>query len=399
MVRTALERIDELDPTVHAWVNVHRDRAIIAARALDSSQRRGLLHGIPIGVKDVIDVAGLATECGSATRRGRVAGADAWIVERLKVAGGVVVGKTVTTEFAYFAPGPTRNPHNLEHTPGGSSSGSAAAVASGMVPLALGTQTAGSLTRPAAYCGVAGYVTVPGALSRAGIVGMSPTLDAIGFLTAGVEDLAAIRAAMAGAMELPELSVPDKPRLLYWEGTQLHDIDEAMLAGLDHAIKRLRDAGASLEPLKWTTHATDLTRSHRTVMAYECRRERSDEAEHPERLSQQFARLLADGMEVTDREYEEAIRHVQTQRGELLRTLDDFDAILAPAAPGAAPRGISATGDPIMSRPWQVLGLPVVTVPGLRDEAGMPLGLQIIGTPDAEHRLLSLAHWVEKKIR
>ncbi|MER5828478.1 amidase [Streptomyces mirabilis] len=203
VIAGALERLDRTESDVRAWVRVDRDGALSAARELDAVPSGGPLRGVPVGVKDIIDVAGLPTECGSPLRRGRIAEADAPLVARLRRLGAIPLGKTVTTEFAYFAPGPTRNPHNLAHTPGGSSSGSAAAVATGVVPLALGSQTAGSLTRPASYCGVAGFVAPAGGpLDTTGFVGLAPGLDAVGLLTPTVADLRLAHGARTGSPAL-----------------------------------------------------------------------------------------------------------------------------------------------------------------------------------------------------
>ncbi|MDJ0358434.1 amidase [Paenarthrobacter sp. PH39-S1] len=398
LVRQSFERIAEVEADVRAWVHLDEQQALASAAHLDAGPVQGLLHGIPVGVKDIIDVAGMPTECGSVTRAGRRPAVDAWFVRRLKNAGAVVVGKSVTTEFAYFAPGPTGNPHDLACTPGGSSSGSAAAVSAGMVPLALGSQTAASLTRPAAFCGVAGYVSPAASLPTDGIAGLSPTLDSLGLVTSTVEDLAVARAALAGSSRMPVLAGVVAPRLLIWDGTNLGAVSPAMLAGFESAVGALSRSGASATRLPWTTQAAQLVEAHMTVMAYESARELAAEAEHPELLSESLAALLAQGRCTSPADRNAALHYARAQRLIMLSLLEENDAVLAPAALGTAPAGLASTGSPVLSRPWQLLGLPVVTIPGLSDGDGMPLGVQLIGRADGQERLLELARWVEAQL-
>ncbi|MFD7503744.1 amidase [Streptomyces sp. NPDC059850] len=401
LVRGALERLDATEPDIRAWVRVDRDGALGAARRLDATPPPGgPLRGVPFGVKDIIDVRGLPTECGSPLRQGQVAASDAPVVDRLRQLGAIPLGKTVTTEFAYFAPGPTRNPHHLAHTPGGSSSGSAAAVAAGVVPLALGSQTAGSLTRPAAYCGVAGFVAPVGALDTTGFAGLSHSLDAVGLLTPTVADLRLAYLALTGADRLPG-PPPEPPagvRLAVWPGTELTDIADTLRAALRRTADRAVADGAVLVDVDWAARTPALTEAHATVMAYESARALATEAAHPERLSAPLGELLARGRATTATDYRQALSVAERGRSEMLSLLADVDAVLGPAAPGPAPSGLAATGSPVLSRPWQLLGLPALTVPGHRDGHGLPLGLQLIGHPDRLERLFSLGHAMERAI-
>ncbi|MGP4043932.1 amidase [Streptomyces sp. 2A115] len=384
-IEVALRRVEATEATILAWTLVDAPGARAAAeRAPD-----GPLRGLPFGVKDIIDVAGLPTECGSPLRRGRIATDDAWLVEALRRAGAVPLGKTVTTEFAYFQPGPTRNPHDVTRTPGGSSSGSAAAVAAGMVPLALGSQTAGSLTRPASYCGVAGYVAPVGTWSTRGITGLSPSLDAPGLMTPTVADLAAAIAAVDGTT----IDATDRPRVLLWRGTELADIAPSMRDALDHTRRVLLETGAEIGDLDIRT--PELAEAHAVVMAYEAARSLAAESEQPSALSEPLRELLEQGRRTPHAAYRTALKTAITARTRVLDMLTDVDAILGAAAPGPAPRGLQATGSPVLSRPWQLLGLPAVTVPGHRDASGMPLGLQLLGHPDRVGRLLHVARCVE----
>ncbi len=399
-VEQAWQRMQATEPEIRAWVEIDAAGARFAARELErSTNPRGPLWGVPVGVKDLIDVQGLPTRCGSGLRGGEPAGTDADCVKLLRQAGAVVMGKTVTTEFGYFAPGPTRNPTNPAHTPGGSSSGSAAAVAAGMVPLALGTQTAGSLTRPASFCGVAGFVGAKGQFSTSGITGLSPSLDSLGFLARTVADLHLAWSAMIG----DELASEDKAdgdsvRLLLWNGSGLGEVSADMVAAVEQAVAAISHEGVHCED--WTDHdvVRRLADDHATIMAFEAARERFWELQQPDRLSVPLAELLATGATTPEADYVAALYRVADARTFVDAALAQFDAILGPAALGAAPAGIEATGTPVLSRPWQALGLPVITIPGLRDSGDMPLGLQLIGAPGREHRLFSIAERIEASL-
>lgn len=398
VVADALERVDRTEPDIRAWVRVDRARALEAARRLDSTVRKSPLHGIPFGVKDIIDVRGLPTECGSPLRRGRVADDDAPLVARLRELGAIPLGKTVTTEFAYFAPGPTRNPNRLSHTPGGSSSGSAAAVAAGVVPLALGSQTAGSLTRPASYCGVAGLVApVGGPLDTTGFAGLSHTLDAAGILTRSVTDVRLAYLALTGSDRLADpVRNLERPRLAAWSGIELVDISDDMQTAVRHTVEAAVAEGAELVDFDWPALTPRLVEAHGTVMAYEASRALASEGRHPTQLSAPLNDLLTQGRSITDRDYQDALAVAARARSAILTLLTDVDAIIGPAAPGAAPEGLSATGSPSLSRPWQLLGLPALTVPGRLDGQGMPLGIQLIGHPSRVERLLALGSGIEE---
>ncbi len=378
-------RIGETDHELRAWVVQNPD-----TEPLD-----GPLRGVPLGVKDIIDVAGLPTRCGTPLRAEMApAGADAPIVTAWRRAGAVPVGKTVTTEFAYFSPGPTRNPVAPDHTPGGSSSGSAAAVAAGHVPLALGTQTAGSVTRPASYCGVAALVLTHSRFSMDGVSALSPSLDSHGVYAADVSDLSFAWSALMGEPD-PALMVERPPRLLVWAGPA----EPEMLAALGAARDRLMAAGAVVDDFRGEGLVAELTAAHPVVMAYEAARTRAAELAVASVLSEQLAQLLRTGAAIPEHEHE-AARRPLVESGKLVaEVLAPYDAVLTPAATGPAPAGLVSTGDPVMSRPWQALGLPAVTVPGARSRAGLPLGLQLVGRAWGEAALLATGCWVETVLR
>jgi Asp-tRNA(Asn)/Glu-tRNA(Gln) amidotransferase A subunit family amidase len=384
-VERARRRIAETEPALHAWVEFG------VATGTD-----GLLRGAPLGVKDIIDVGGLRTRCGSSLRADAApAVTDAAIVAAWRAAGAVPIGKTVTTEFAYFSPGPTGNPAAPGHTPGGSSSGSAAAVAAGQVPLALGSQTAGSVTRPASYCGVAALVMTPGRFPTTGVTGLSPTLDSHGVFAARTGDLGTAFAALTG--EAP--AAPNQaPRLLCWNGTSVTALDPTMRDALAAAGARLRDRGAVVAPFPLDDAVADAARAHAVIMAFEAARERAAELADPGSLSRPLLDLLTTGRAITPERHRAACAAVAGIRARVLDLLAEHDAILGPAAPGPAPYGLSATGDPVLSRAWQALGLPVVTVPGLRAPDGRPLGLQLVGRPGAETDLIAIGRRVEQAL-
>lgn len=376
-------RIGETEKDLRAWVQPW----------LGPEPGGGPLGGVPLGVKDIIDVQGLQTRCGTPLRAEvEPSPADAPIVTAWRRAGAEPIGKTATTEFAYFAPGPTRNPAAPGHTPGGSSSGSAAAVAAGHVPLALGTQTAGSVTRPASFCGVAALVLTHSRYSMAGVSGLSPSLDSHGVYAAGVSDLAL---AWSALMDEPDPATSARPpRLLVWTGPA----DAEMRAAVAGARDRLTAAGAVVDAFPDEQPVTDLTAAHPIVMAYEAARERAGELSVASALSEQLATLLRTGAAIPDQDYQAARRTITTAGQQVLELLTSYDAVLGPAAVGAAPTGLGSTGDPLVSRPWQALGLPVVTVPGQRDAAGLPLGLQLVGRSWRESDLLATGCWVESAL-
>lgn len=387
----AAQRLAACEADVRAWVALREHEAAAEAAERDARPERGPLHGVPVGVKDIIDIAGMPTRCGSDITPETAVSASAACVTRLEELGAVMLGKTVTTEFAYFAPGPTRNPRNLEHSPGGSSSGSAAAVAAGVVPLAIGTQTAGSLTRPAAFCGVAGMVLAHGTVDLAGVEGLSESLDSLGILTADVTDLRHVYEAFTG----DRLVTPTKVDVRLWHGSGLGPVEPAMAAAVRTAGDLLVAAGAAVVDLDWDDHVETLVDDHQTIMSFEATQSRPDLLAQLDRLSQPLVELLEAGRAVTESDYRSSVIRRDISHGVLTEVLGDGAVIVGPAATGAAPHGLGATGSPILSRPWQALGLAAVTVPGARDEHGMPLGLQVIGLPGQESEIFATAQLLE----
>jgi Asp-tRNA(Asn)/Glu-tRNA(Gln) amidotransferase A subunit family amidase len=397
IARAAIERIQALEPQLHAWEVFDPELALAQARGLDrrlaAGEAPGLLAGVPLGVKDIFDTADLPTGHGSPLYRGHRPAADAHAVRVARDAGAVVMGKTVTTEFAYFTPGPTVNPWRAGHTPGGSSSGSAAAVAAGLVPLAFGSQTAGSLIRPAAYCGVFALKPTHGAFSLDGVKPFAPSLDTLGWLARSADDLELMRCAL---LRQPFESLPRvAPASLRLAACRTHEwpaIDAGGAAAWEAGLARMADAGMRVPLLALPEALAGLMQAQKTVMAFEAARSLSREFEaNRAQLSEALRSLLSTGHEVTEAAYRQAQALAQSGRQQLAQLMHGLDALVVPAAPGEAPAGLAATGDPVFSRVWTLLGWPCVNVPGLLGPTGLPVGLQLVGHPGRERDLLVAA--------
>ncbi|MCJ7858434.1 amidase [Corynebacterium kalidii] len=405
--------ITRYEPRLKAWVELtdldpgEND----TADAADIVPADGPLAGLSVGVKDIIDVRGLPSRCGTPTTDPTPKDRDADCVARLRELGAVIQGKTVTTEYGYFSPGPTSNPFDARATPGGSSSGSAAAVGAGTVPFALGTQTAGSLTRPASFCGAAGLVLTHGATSLAGVTGLSGSLDSLGFLAQTVEDLAFVhraffadghadRAEAAEQPDAPDASEPSDLTVFLWEGSGMLNLEGTMVRLLRTLPRLFESLGAQTAPLQWDDHIRTLVDDHRTVMSYEAAHGMGRGlGDTRALLSGQFRQLLDDGDAVEERDVTEALFRRDVSLSSLNRCLGANGLIVGPAAKGPAPDMTTGTGSPELSRPWQLLGLPVLTVPGARTVTGMPLGIQVIGPKGSEPTLLRLGAALEPLLR
>ena len=400
LVRACLERIAERDADVGAWEHVDPEATIAEARARDTSPPLGPLHGLPVGVKDIIDTADMPTGYGSPIWRGHRPARDAACVALVRAVGGVILGKTVTTEFAYFTPGRTANPHDLGRSPGGSSSGSAAAVADHMVPVALGTQTAGSIIRPAAFCGVVGYKPSFGTISRSGVLSFAESLDTVGALSRSVAD-AALLASVAARRA--DLLVPDTPGPVPRVGVHRTADWELVSAGSQAAVtdvaRRLARAGAAVSDAVLPTWFAELPSAQATVMAFEAARAFAPELrEHGARLSPTLRALLDKGGGLSPKEYLDALGLAQAGRQELAALFERHDLVLTPSAPGAAPPGLGATGDPVFNRTWTLLGTPCVQLPTGTSERGLPVGAQLVGRPGDDARVLAMAAWAERQL-
>ena len=403
VTRSFIDAIHERERDVQAFAWFDADRAIAAARELHLVSRRGPLHGLPVAVKDNVDTADIPTSYGSPIYLNHRPPLDAACVGLLKDAGGFVLGKTVTTEFAHATPGATRNPRHLAHTPGGSSSGSAAAVAAHFAPLAIGTQTAGSVIRPAAYCGVVAYKPSPRLIPRAGVKANSDMLDEVGLFAARVEDaalLASVVALKPAWRDLAQQGVDGPAPVVGFVATpQSHLAAPSMLAALDAAARRLALRGARRADLTWPRVFDGLFEAQQTVQAFETARSLAPEyAYRRTQLSQRLVEAIERGRAIVVHDYVAAVQLARACGAAIDSLFGAAEVLLAPSAPGEAPAGLTSTGDPIFNRPWQLLGCPVVNVPFGRGEAGLPLGLSVVARPGDDARLFAAAAWIESRL-
>jgi Asp-tRNA(Asn)/Glu-tRNA(Gln) amidotransferase A subunit family amidase len=413
VVAACLERIAQHEPEVQAWEHLDPEHALSQARDADAALHRGeepgALHGVPVGIKDIFDTADLPTENGSPIFAGRRPERDAACVAALRNAGAVIMGKTVTTELALLTPARTRNPHNLAHTPGGSSAGSAAAVAAGMVPLALGSQTAGSIIRPASFCGVYGFKPTLGLVPRGGVLMQSHTLDTVGVYGRSVEDLALItdcmtafdpndatsfRRSRPGLLGAARARPPIPPRLAFVKPPPWIEADPEMRAALQELAGKLGERVVEIElpvlgdVIEWQRIVQLAENAHYYGPLL-------DDA--PELLSNALRQRLAAGRGVDAQQYLRAITGREPAYRAITGALRTFSAILTPAALGPAPHGLESTGSPIMDGLWTYLGMPTVSLP-LLEIKGLPVGVQLVGQRHDDARLLRTARWLVSEV-
>jgi aspartyl-tRNA(Asn)/glutamyl-tRNA(Gln) amidotransferase subunit A len=399
LAESLLDRIERLEPTVEAWVTVDRDAVMEAADAAtmeaEEGRIRSPLHGVPIGVKDIFYTKGMRTTMGSTLYSGYMPDRDAAVVKTLREAGAVLLGKTETTEFALHDPAPTRNPWNTLHTPGGSSSGSAAAVSCGMAPMALGSQTGGSVVRPASYCGVVGLKPTYGLLSREGVFPLSWSLDHVGFMTRTVEDAAlTLRTLKRDAS--PAREMEDTPRVGLIGGYFKENASDEAWLGFEQAVGKLWGEGAEFIDVELPPSFGMAPNVHRVIMAVEAAAVHEDGFRAtPDGYREYIRGFVSSGLLVPATAYLRAqrIRGVITR--DVLSLMRDYDCLACPSAVDAAPRGLEWTGSPAFNAPWSLTGLPSVTVPSGMSEDEMPLGLQLVGRPRRELDLLGVAAWCE----
>jgi Asp-tRNA(Asn)/Glu-tRNA(Gln) amidotransferase A subunit family amidase len=411
LAEACLGRVREVEPSVQAWQFLDAEHALAQARSLDEAraagQPTGPLHGVPVGVKDIIDTRSMPTEDGTVLHAGRQPVADAAVVARLKAAGAVLMGKTVTTELATYAPGKTRNPHNPVHTPGGSSSGSAAAVAAGMVPLAVGTQTNGSIIRPASFCGVFGFKPTFGLIPRTGVLTQSPPLDQIGVFARTVEDIALITESLIGFDEQDKATQPraappltrvassDPPlppklaaiRTPFWD-----QLDADAQAAYEELVAFLADR---IEPFDLPASARQAIEWHRAVMEADLAASFEEEYERGrEQISASLRGQIERGRTVSAVEYRKAVARIEVLNDGFRPLFDEFDAIVTPATLGAAPAGLESTGSPLLCTLWTLTGMPALSAPLLHAANGLPLGVQLVAARGDDARLLRTARWL-----
>jgi|TARA_B110000908_G_scaffold11636_1_gene13597 amidase len=392
-----LDRIHAREPSVGAFQYLDAERAMTRAKAADDKPIKGPLHGVPFVIKDIIATDDMPTGWGSDIYANRQPDQNAHCVQTFLDAGAIPIGKTVTTEFAYFSPGKTANPHNLDHTPGGSSSGSAAAVADFMAPLAFGSQTAASLIRPAAFCGVSAFRPTRGGFDLTGVMGLSHSLDTLGILARDARDLVLARSVLLstplpGLVDFSETC----PRIGLMRGPDWWNGSIEMRDTCTRALSALAAQGAETGELAHPSLFAQLTPAQITVMGYETARERAYEYHNNRsQISSQFTDLITAGLTVSDADYDSALDCRDRVYAMLDTVFSDYDAILAPSAMGAAPSGLAATGDPLFSRAWNLLQLPTVALPSGTDNQGLPLGIQLIGRRHQDQKLLDTAQWAQ----
>ncbi|MCF8199986.1 MAG: amidase [Sulfuritalea sp.] len=411
LVQACIEQIEANEPEVQAWAYFDPNHALTQAKKADqwraAGKPLGLLHGIPVGIKDIIDTGDMPTEDGTPLHAGRAPWHDAKVVDLLRAAGAIIMGKTVTTELATYFPGKTRNPHNLEHTPGGSSSGSAAAVASGMVPLALGTQTNGSVIRPAAYCGVYGFKPSRGTISRQGILIQSPRLDQPGFFARSLEDLALLGEVLSAYDPdepdmVPRACVPMQkvcieepplpPKLALIKTPLWPKADADVHEGLAELAHHLGEYVSEFELPESAARALDW---HQTIMEAEIAASyEADYERGADKLSTSLREQIERGRSITAIDYLRATARIPIVTEALDDIFDRFDAILTPAVSGAAPLGLDSTGSPMFCTLWTFCGMPCISLPLLQASNGLPLGVQLVGRVGDDARLLRTARWL-----
>ncbi|AWY01595.1 amidase [Marinomonas primoryensis] len=394
VIQACFDRIEAREPDVGAWqVKRTRDEYVAYYHADKHFFDGSLLKGLPLGVKDIIDTQEMLTEMGSSIHTGRQPIEDASCVALIRAAGGIVLGKTVTTEFAYFKPGKTKNPMDLARTPGGSSSGSAAAIADNMVPMALGSQTAASVIRPAAYCGTIGYVGSRGEFSLRGGQPLAQSLDSLGLFGRNVEDIQLLRAVLLRQPVSIEHRTPKVPKcVLVCHGELVGDTSTAMKRAMQNAIDILKVQGVKVIERETGDRLKEMVNHHINIMAWEVCRNLAIESFHKDQLSEPLVALIEQGLAMDRTTYVASLDAANTCRDWLWSLAPEADVILTPAAPDIAPLGQGATGAPYMSRPWQAMGLPVITIPGMVDSNRIPLGLQLIGRLREDDALLNCAN-------
>jgi Asp-tRNA(Asn)/Glu-tRNA(Gln) amidotransferase A subunit family amidase len=414
LVEACLARIREVDPAVQAWQYLDEQHALAQARARDADRAAGRavgpLHGVPVGIKDIIDTTDMPTEDGTVLHAGRRPDRDAAVVAQLRAAGAVILGKTVTTECATYAPGKTRNPHDPTRTPGGSSSGSAAAVAAGMVPLALGTQSNASIIRPAAFCGVYGFKPTHGLISRHGILKLSRSLDCVGVFARSLDDIALAVEQLTGFDEndpdtrprarLPLQATlvsepPLTPRVALVKTPIWQRADEATRLAFDELAAAL---GASCEPYPLPESIAQAWDWHRTIMEAEMALNLDAEYEKGrDRLSDSLRTQLARGREISALDYQRALARVPRLIEGFDELFANFDAIVTPATRGTAPP-LESTGDPAFGTLWTLTGMPALSLPLMHGADGLPLGVQLVGKRHDDARLLRTARWLQAQV-
>ena len=398
-----VDAIEQRESDMRAFTWIDTKRALGIARRFDRSTKFGPLAGLPVAVKDVIDTAGITTVYGWPIYARHVPSADAACVTAMHSAGGYVLGKTVTAELANFTPGATRNPHRLEHTPGGSSSGSAAAVASHMAPFALGTQTAGSVIRPASFCGVVGVVPTRGFVPRSGVLPLSDTLDVVGCFANSVEDAALLAAAIALRTDWRDVDRAGPPAIAWTDTPWAARLSSTMLEALDSVVRVCADGGAAIHKIDWPVRFTLLADAQRTVQVFETARALAAEFDYRRsQLSPLLAALIEEGQAIDSNAYLAALQTGRDCAASIDELFGQADVMVKPSAAGESPQGLRPPGYPHFNPAWPLPGRPQTNLPVpralRRSRFDLPLGVQVISRPGKDARALSAAHWIEQQL-
>jgi Asp-tRNA(Asn)/Glu-tRNA(Gln) amidotransferase A subunit family amidase len=400
LLRACFARIEQRDDEVRAWSALDKDAALVRAAELDKGPIIGPLHGLPFGVKDLFDTEDLPTTYGSPIYEGHRPNVDAAAVALCRAAGALVAGKTVTTEFATYKPSSTRNPRGTAYTPGGSSSGSAAAVADDMVPFALGTQTAASIVRPASYCGVVGFKPSFGTIPRDGLKMLSSSLDTPGCFTRTVGDAGLVASVLMGKPELMKLEYKATPRIAIYRTPQWRHTLPETKAALAHAASVLARAGAVVEEVSLPTEFCGMVQLQSDILAFEATRSLAPErARSAGMLSPILTALLQGGDTITAQQHEANVERAAGMYHNVDSWFDRFDIILTPSAPGEAPFADQGTGDPLFGRVWTLFGLPCVHLPFATGPHGLPVGLQAVGRRGEDYKTLCIADWMHPRLK
>jgi len=416
LIESYIKRIDKHEPEVKAWAYIDKEYLINRAKDADdlrvSGKPLGSLHGIPVGVKDIFATGDMPTECGTELRKGRITKNDSTIVSLLRDAGAIIMGKTVTTEFAYFDPGKTCNPHDASRTPGGSSSGSAASVASFMCPLSIGSQTNGSIIRPASYCGVYGFKPTLGLVSRFGALRQSRFLDHVGFFARSIHDLAliseelirydehdeeSIRFSGKGIIDIAISKPPLEPNFAFVKTPRWSALEEDSKNAFEELQKRL---GKNIEECKLPDYFEKLYDYHKIIMETDMANSfKSDYKQSKTKMGKKLIEAIERGLNYKAKDYSEAVSNIRIIYEGIEEMFDDYDAILTPSALGEAPKGLGFTGSPEMCTLWTYLGMPSISLPLMFGSNNLPIGVQLVGQKFEDARLLRTSNWLQTKIK
>ena len=416
LVTNYIDHINKYEKNVEAWEFFDETLILKQAKKLDQDHQSGKvhgdLHGVPVGIKDIFDTENMPTSDGTEIHKENPSWNDCTVVSKLKQAGAIIMGKTVTTELAYYSPGKTKNPHDPTRTPGGSSSGSAAAVASHMVPLAIGSQTNGSVIRPASYCGVVGYKPTKGLISRHLVLQISRALDQIGVFSNTLEDAALISEQLFGYdKQDPDTSLSAKPKLLdatkqkpplepifaYIKLPFMDELDEDAKKGFDEIKDELK---GKIDEIELPEGFVDIPEWHKVIMESDMARSFSAEyTKSKHKLSNNIIEAIERGMKYTAVEYNNALSKIDAANIYFKQFFYDYDAILTPSASGEAPKGLKSTGNPIFCTIWTFCGMPCISLPLLQGNNGLPIGVQLVSSLFDDERLFRNASWLTKKIK